>query len=88
MFEGSTYPENGKGMKLLPACPDSPQSSIRMGFLSFHLGVIVCLKNPVGIVDMPGSLNAVTTGEVGPSPALSLQVVQDRGGWVDAAEVL
>lgn len=52
MFEGNTYPENEKGVKLLPGSPDSPQSSIRIGFLSFHLGVIVCLKNPVGIFDM------------------------------------
>lgn len=72
MFEGNTYPENEKGMKLLPESPDSLQSSIRMGFLNFHLGVIVCLKNPVGILDMPSSLNAVMTGEVGAYPCSCL----------------
>lgn len=68
MFEGNTYPENEKGVKLLPGSPDSLQSSIRMGFLSFHLGGIVCLKNPVGILDIPASRNAVLVGEVGAYP--------------------
>jgi len=76
VFEGNTHPENETGMKLLPESSDSPESSIRMGFLPFHLGALVCLQTPAEVFDIPGSLDTVMGDH---SPALRLQVVQGGG---------